>query len=353
MKIKKEFLLLTVSIIVAVCCAEVLAQAVFRLRNGYWLFSKETFRIGYAIPVKDRRQYSLRPGYSDEKKSIHINEFGFRGPVIPFDSKRIGVALGDSIPFGIYVKDTQSYPYLLDELMVKNGSGARVLNAGVPSYNLRQSFDRFKYDVAGRYRAISWATVQAANDISLFIQYKERYGPDLTWADAKLKRTWSWFGILKRNSALCQYLDTDLRSLSRKQKNHFPPDKMIKNVENTLDEYLKFFSDKGIAVILLPADPFYYQLKDTDKNGALSRWQLYKRNIMNWRGIIDPFNEALREAAESGRYKNVYFFDTREIMDREDRDKMYMDFIHYSPEGNRLVAEGLYRFLSDKGLIES
>jgi hypothetical protein len=38
----------------------------------------------------------------------------------------------------------------------------------------------------------------------------------------------------------------------------------------------------------------------------------------------------------------------RPIMDRADRDRCYVDFIHVSPQGARLLAASLLSFMSDQ-----
>ena len=53
----------------------------------------------------------------------------------------------------------------------------------------------------------------------------------------------------------------------------------------------------------------------------------------------------------SNKNDAVYFFDARKHLDATDRRKLYADFIHYSADGNRLVADGLYEFMKEKGLL--
>ena len=49
--------------------------------------------------------------------------------------------------------------------------------------------------------------------------------------------------------------------------------------------------------------------------------------------------------------KWIFYLDTRTIMDGTDRNVTYIDFIHYSPCGNRLVAESLVDFIERRRFI--
>jgi len=229
-----------------------------------------------------------------------------------------------------------------------------VLNAGVPSYNLRQSFDRLRLDVMRYYKKPAWVTVQAANDISLFIRYGERYTPDITWAaDLKVRGTWSWVNIIALKSAIYNYAEYKIFTPPQKNHGYYPPDRMLENVKNVLDENLKFFSEQNIAVILMPADPFYYQIKNTNENRRLRLWAANGRYAEQWSGLIGQYNTMLEQTAKDNRFKNIYFFDTRRIMDETDRDAMYADFFHYSRKGNERVANALFGFLGKNGLLRA
>ena len=62
-------------------------------------------------------------------------------------------------------------------------------------------------------------------------------------------------------------------------------------------------------------------------------------------GYTQPVNDRRREMP------GVYFFDMRPVMDSQDRDMLYVDFIHHTPEGNRLVADTLFEFLMKDGMV--
>jgi hypothetical protein len=86
--------------------------------------------------------------------------------------------------FGWGVRDGETSPALLQQDLDNNGYHYFVLNAGVPSYNLRQSLDRWQLDVAPTYKC-SVIVLNAANDVSLIDYYGSHWSPDLTWASER------------------------------------------------------------------------------------------------------------------------------------------------------------------------
>jgi hypothetical protein len=88
------------------------------------------------IPFSLRKNYSgtMREYNGDYTAGITTNSFGYRGQEFtldkPKETKRI-LILGDSMTFGIGVKDTETYPFQLGELLKKNiKSPYEVINAG-------------------------------------------------------------------------------------------------------------------------------------------------------------------------------------------------------------------------------
>src|SRR5262249_3228913 len=101
--------LVLASSIVALFLCEAILQIRYRTHHGNWLWKGNAFLVGYTQPVSDRRQYSLRPNWTDPAQGIAINRLGFRGKLVESATPVI-VVVGDSIPFGAGVKDDETYP---------------------------------------------------------------------------------------------------------------------------------------------------------------------------------------------------------------------------------------------------
>lgn len=327
----------------AVLLGETILQGHYRYRHGRWLFQEQdAFVIDYIISAPDRREYTLQPGYSG--KNLSINADGYRGwPVCPTDPTPLICVLGDSVPFGVGVRDNQTYPFLLQAEINKSGLVANVLNAGVPSYNLRQAFERFRKEVSPRYRP-ALVIVQSANDVMLVTHYRDKWTPGVTWATVRMK------GGLNRSSftakwALYNYGLEAFGKAGPEEEFHreYAPDRMVDGIGRILKEQLAYFSGLNIPVIFLPNDPFYYPGADDSRNRKLKRWREFAFYHRMWAPLVDRYNQTLAEAADPK--KGVYFFDSRPLMDSRGREGLYVDFIHLSPAGNALLAEALAEFI--------
>ncbi len=346
---KRKPLSLLIWLIVSILVIEAGLQAVYRIRNGHWLARFETFRVEHLVATHDKRQYSLKPGFSDPQRGININPLGFRKTsqhAEPTAEHEVIVHLGDSVPYGYGVRDEESYPAGLARLLQRQAVPLKVVNAGVPSYNFQQSIESFDKQVKAHFQP-KIVTLQAANDIGLFLRHRDRWTPEVTWTPHRSELT----EYLKR-SALFVQVAAPLANLRRARLDH-PPTDMLSHVEHITKNFIERSIQSDTAVILMPIDPFYYQTANTDRNVQLARWESWKVASKGWAQLFDQFNEVLiRIVQQYSEPDQVYFFDTRALLDELDRERLYADTIHYSPEGNRIVATGLLHFISERGLIQ-
>lgn len=333
----------------AILLGEAILQSHYRYRHGRWLFhERDTFVIDYIIPAPDRREYTLQPGHLE--KDMSINAEGYRGwPVCPADPTPLICVLGDSVPFGIGVRDKQTYPFLLQSELRKAGLRVNVLNAGVPSYNLRQAFERFRKEVSLRYKP-DLVIVQSANDVMLVTHYREKWNPDATWATVRMK------GGVNRSRFLAKWafynygLEAFGKSAPEKEfHREFAPDRMAEGISRMLKVQLDYLAGLKIPVILLPNDPFYYPGAGDSRNRELKRWWEFAFYHRMWAPLVDRYNRILADAADPDR--GIHFFDSRALMDGLGREGLYADFIHLSPAGNALLAKALAEFIRGENLL--
>lgn len=356
-KFYNNFILLLISLFIAVILGEFLLQIYYRYQHNQWLWEDSAFRVGYTEQVFDRRKYSLKPGHKDHHKAIYINDMGFREPFPDdFKRKKLIVCLGDSIPFGSGIKNNETYPAQLAVLLEASNKNLTAMNAGVPSYNLRQSFDRLKIDVIPlvSLSQIHLITFEAANDISLLTYYRDQWTPDVTWASTLFKGNKLNLSKYKKIAIffyLSKVLDRDLQIELTQNRFHqkYFSENMLLHARQTLRENLALYDAKNIYIVLMPVNPFYYQSSNVNRNRMLKNYNEYQSYIMLWDEIIQRYNNLLQETAKE--FKNVYFFDTRSLMDSQNRDEMYIDFIHHSPRGNKVLADALFQYLKDKKLL--
>ncbi|MCA9791995.1 MAG: SGNH/GDSL hydrolase family protein [Candidatus Eremiobacteraeota bacterium] len=326
--------LVVITSLLGVVGLELLLQVHFRLTQGRFVWQPaptQQFKVGYAVPVDDERGYTLKPG---DHSGVHIDEQGFRGPP-PGPDTRI-VCLGDSVPFGSGVGDDETYSAYLNQRYA-----GQVLNAGVPSYNLRQSFARYRIEVAPRVKT-RLLTVQAANDMSLLTQFRERWSPEVTWAQVRLAG-----GEPPQPHALALfYYVAARRHFSREHHQAYPDDRLIAYLKEQLPKWLEQVGPET-EVVLLPIDPFYYSGADPARNANLPHWKDFTGYVAMWEQLILDINSTLAQAAE-GR-EHVHYLDLRKVFDEHGREGMYVDFIHHTPAGNQLVAQQLVDYFTGLG----
>lgn len=336
--------------LVATVCAlglgEAALQVGYRVTHGAWLAeSTDAFAVHYAMPVDDERAYSLRPGYRDP--DVAINREGFRGPVVDPCAPVVAV-VGDSVPFGLGIGPGVAYPDRLAGRLREAGVAAAVLNAGVPSYNLRQSFARYWKEIDGRYdvRAL---VVDAANDVSLLSWFGDDWTPSTTWRDLYRSQHWTGPADLLVSAHLLENAWQRARPPARSHQAR-APERLLASLEDLLDLELARLAARDVSVVLLPVNPLPYQTENVEGNESLPPLASYVAYQEAWGETVDRLNELLERIA--GERSGVSFLDIRRPMDRGDRSAFFVDFIHLSPSGHDLVAEQLADFLLEPGIAE-
>ncbi len=356
---------LVILVLLTIALVEVMGQLYYRWSRGRWLWREEEFKtnvyVPYTIPVSDRREFALRPGFKDEITTI--DEHGFRATVPePRAGERVVVNLGDSVPFGAGAANADTYSSRLAKLFRERNILLGVINAGVSSYNTRQSFDRLRIDVGRYYKPseIAAVTFTAANDISQVFYFAASYTPDTTWARARnlvpLRPAWQQ---LATGHYVSTVFDTYrhrpiVSAAATTSTNRSPEEVMLEGVRSDMREQLAYWNQHHVLIVLTPFNPFYYQLAHQEKNADLRVLrEVYKNNLKEmpeWDGLIRRYNDVLRAVA--AEFPNARYLETRAIFDEEDRNLIYGDYAHFVPNGHQRMAEVLYDYLKEQHVID-
>jgi len=174
---KKSFFVLTfivLSLLVAVVAVELTARVLYKsveLLQGYhWLVDTHLIDMPYAeyldrqgelkqvregLGMERGRSHSLfgftyNPGFQMELTdlTLHINSFALRGDDFPVrkDTNEVRIlCIGGSTTAGEEVSDDLTYPAQLQKLLQDAfpQKTIRVINAGIPSYDLKKSFAHY------------------------------------------------------------------------------------------------------------------------------------------------------------------------------------------------------------------
>jgi hypothetical protein len=360
------------TILIMLIILEISLQVIIRIRDGKWLYqSLEGSRVSYVKLVKERHKFTLMPGFTTKRGAFKITELGFREGPYPIDKNNfIVVTAGDSVPFGLAVENRSTYPYNLEKLFHDKGFPINVVNIGIPSYNMRQSFDRLRLEVLPHFELsrIPVITLQVSNDVFLLILYREKWNPDITYADKRIiKKASLWqklaishygklaikkvFGItapIKKRPRRKRW-NFSSSGKNRKVFEKYDGTEMLKNARMVLKKELSFYRDHSVSVVLMPIDPFYYQLSGMEENPTLKKWRTFKEWVDAVKELIVQYNHMLIDVSKE--FENVFFFDTRPLVNAHDRNEMYVDFMHYSAKANKIVAKGLFDFLTQQQLL--
>jgi lysophospholipase L1-like esterase len=334
--------------VLAICVLvlETLLHVYFYAGKKYWLFrGRDAFTVPYVTRVADRRQYALRKNATNETTSI--NAAGFRGPPLRTDDRRPVICIvGDSVPFGAGVTDDQTFPAHLQRILDDGGYQYRVLNGGVPSYNLRQAIDRWDIDIRPQY-GCALLILNAANDVSLIAYYKQSWTPELTWASAR-------FGILGvSRSSILYYLNVALTwGRAHLQTGRDWQKKALESLQADFSTQIERPIAAGIPVVHLPINPCYYTnlpIGEPANSTACQGAPEFAAIVREWDDLIRSINVMLRRQAAR---PNNYMIDSVGAFDGPlGRNGKFVDFIHFSDEGNRDMARLIADFLVSHGLI--
>jgi len=347
---------------VGLIVVEIVLQFHFRIINSFWIWAHEDFQVPFVEQINTPRAYRLRPGFSDSEKGINIDSEGFRslGSCVVSANKSPTIAfLGDSVPFGFGVRDEHSLPSQFANKIKLKGETYHVLNAGVPAYTMWQSIDRLREDIVPFYHP-SLIVLHAANDVSLVTYFQSDWTPSVTWKNVGFLKSFSPLPWISK-SATVFYLRSASQRFSQSagsptgkyeaERSHMRHDyrPMLQHVTEEVSRLAEWCEEQQIPLVLVALNPFYYQTKNTHKNPTLRLWKDYYNLSNLWSEMFTEVNTVLRNASE--RYKNVYFCDLRPRFDEQDRDSMYIDFIHFNNAGNHFAAEELLQFLDQRKIM--
>ena len=324
------------STLLCMLLGEVWMHSLYRYRHGNFLFSlPEPFRVPYVQSVDDRRGYTLEKAVG----SYEINEEGFRGSKLDKGGTPILCVVGDSVPFGAGVDNQETFPWHLERVLANRGLPYRVLNGGVPSYNLRQSMDRWRFDIRDYYKCVA-VILSAANDVSLMERFGRSWSIDLTWAEERFgfREGGHWSSTLYYVTVLLDWIS---QSETSSERGHVDVS-AIADIRHELEVWIAELEERDIPLLMISINPCYAPNEPMDTHaqrrrchGNLGYEMLHESRESKYQAVNDMMAMAQRS--------NVYFLDVREKLRRmsaeEDGSLNFIDFIHLSNDGARRLAE--------------
>ena len=268
---------------------------------------------------------------------VSINSRGMRGvefPVEKGNSYRI-VAIGESTTFGITLqRDDQPWPELLEELIrarLKPGRPVEVINAGIPSFDIRHNLLRLQTDILPLHP-------------DMIISYHGFNGFYLL-GDAMPKMTGkrppAWRERPLKLLADCEY---NLKMFFYRRRHDAPdqtlhpisfPDPMGTGYAAAYRELIGFVETNRIRLALAS---FSMAVNDRSEVDVV---QFYRKTFpfvymqIQANAVHSKIVERLAE-----EYPGVIFVDTHPALDGN--HEKFVDLIHFTQDGRRQLAENMF-----------
>ena len=306
--------------------------------------------------------WTYNPGFriDDPEIQLHINSQGLRGEEFPI-AKPPGeiriLCLGGSTTAGEEVREAETYPAQLQEMLRARNPGVpiRVINGGIPTYDVRDSLHLFELDHV-RFGADVVTIYHGINDlyrhrhVNVDIEQSRNYTgrptmPFVFEGDAARELSIGpvehVFDVLVRNSYLfstVQQVGREALQLGRPLEAGPDPGGL-----EAFDRYYRALvhAIAGSGAVPLPMTfaislPGHFSPADERRvQDSFRPWCRLGARVSNEMGvkILDMENAAIRRAARDGSLK------VSEIAGQVPPDREhFLDICHLTVEGNRRIA---------------
>lgn len=295
---------------------------------------------------------------------ITINSHGLRGPEFAIEQKnRVRILiLGDSMTFGVYVNDNETFCHLLEKEALAKGITLEVLNGGVDGYWPRNELLWFGSrgisfepnivililyignDVKGELREVDDIVVQ--NGL-LFHRNHQVNGEEAASPSA----LYNWLRTRRIYQFICHKYWTIKKMLDQKErkekfifselfeKKGFPKEAdAYGRLLRTIRELAGICRGKHIRFLMVLVPTLEQVYFDELNICEMDKYDMKRPN---------------RKIIQMARSEGIPILDLLKTNDFQVKKGLYLPLerIHLSVKGHQVVAKNLYHFLEDKGLF--
>lgn len=259
-------------------------------------------------------EIELRPGGQGEilGKQVSINEHGFRDPdwndgaLSSNQIERI-LVVGDSVPFGWGMAESDVFPRLLQEGLQRRGKRVRVYNVSVPGYGLRHDV-RLLQRFVPMLRPAKVLVAYCLND------------PDPAGASTES------FHLLNPPLFETWHLLSRLWDLIRFKRSGL--------------DYHEYIHQRGGAAL----DRYFQSLREMKRSGV--DLTLVILPVFLWNSAGYPYEDIHRDLAVRAAAAGIPVIDLLPPLQSQNAQELGLDLWHPTAAGHRLIAEALSTALS-------
>lgn len=341
-RVKRALGLGAALVVTGLLCLEIATQAYFWWRSGMTIHRfLAPWQRSYYIGAIYKPNVSFGGFYQ-------TNSLGLRGPEIE-RTKRAGtirvVALGESTTFGPYLPLEQTYPYLLEQMLRQRypGQAFEVINAGIPMWTTVESFINFTLRLVD-YRPDIVLIYHGVNDLRA--DWFEDFQPDYShfrYLDAQV-----YGHPLASFGTYWLYRTFVLKNERRKARVEAYPS--TGSLKRNLSHLVAIAQANGMDVILSTVALSFDESLSVERRAEmfrkLIRWYAPPNSMDEFERGVGLHNAAIRELAQK---RGVPLVDNaREFPKGE---KFFQDEVHFTFEGNKVLAANFLRAIETNGLI--
>lgn len=367
----KKFFFILIALFVFTLIFEVIFSIFFYYKTGYSgpifrLFLKETKTqeaiIGETIKL-DTSTNKMVPGkYLVKGIEYNINSYGFRGKEFLIKNKhncRV-ISLGGSITLG----QEKSYPFLLENMLLKKNKNCESLNFGMASKGLNYIEELFFNEVLS-YDP-NFITIMANRNSTMYDSYGSgSKSPGII----KSRFDYSIYRVNKflfSNFMIFRFLDLSMKRVvfilsEDNSKIVNPKDESLLHSINYFDN--KYFNqlsniakacEKNKIKLILIKEPYFLDINFQKKIKNLSREKLleklikYKeedyenKNVLFWSYTNALLNNIFDDIQKN--FQNVIVVDPTDILYSQSKEKNFLnDGNHLKDNGHIIVAEEIFK----------
>lgn len=309
------------------------------------------FKANQKMATKDGK---LVPAESGDSIFYYINSLGLKSAEILID-KTPGIiriaCLGASTTEGSSSNEV-SYPTQLEKILKEKGFKVEVVNAGHGAYRLE--------DIVAFYKDY---LLSLKPDILIFYEGSRNNFAYQEWLDSRYSGEYSWptrypkwFQFGYSHSALFVFASKQLgiekKDTSYEHKfNNSLPKLSLTYYREKVEEIIRISKDNSIQPVLATFVNVAHDGLKVSPEEKPYIWdslmlQLFPFSAGEINEIHKAYNNTLKEIAEGG--KSIPMVDTASLFPKD--PKYFNDYVHLTPEGDKLFAQHIADFLENEVL---